>query len=115
MVVTPETLIAKMGRTDPESEFLLMRLGQDALDVLICLREMGPLDRRRLADKTSTIYGVAPLDFPNAVHKCKSYGLVKPMRRKTGYWLDLTEKALLFLEYYQVRLSATLKQRTSEK
>ena len=114
MVVTPETLIGKMGRTDPESEFLIMRLGPDAIDVLICLREMGPLDRRRLADTTASIYGVDPLDFPNVVHKCKSYGLVEPMRRNTGYWLDLTKKGLLFLEYYQIRLSAMLKQKASK-
>jgi len=114
-VVTTEKLIAKMGRTDPDFEYLLMRLGEEAFSVLFCLKELGPLDRRRLADKTATIFNVAPLDFPNAVHKCKAYGLVEPMRRKTGYWLDLTKKGLLLLEYHQIRLSSALKQKALEK
>jgi len=58
------------------------------------------------------IFDAIPEELPNAVHKCKAYDLIKPMRRNTGYWLDITEKGLMFLEYKQIRLTALLKAKT---
>jgi len=92
-----------------------MRLGGDEYDLLCCLNMFGPLDKRRLYDKAVDIFHVCPDDFPNAVHKLKAYGLVKPMRRKTGYWLDLTEKALILLKYREVKTSVYLEQKRAEK
>jgi len=92
-----------------------MRLGGDEFDLLWCLKEFGPLDKRRLYKKLVEFFNIIDEEFPNAVHKCKAYGLVKPMRRNTGYWLDLTEKALMLLKYREIRIAAEFKRKRLEK
>jgi len=114
-MVSVETLITEMGKTDPEFEFLMKRLAGPCFDVLYCLNEFGPLKKPRLKHKLEDTFEMIPEDIDNSIHKLKAYNLIKPMKRTTGYWLDLTEKALLFLKYHELRLSASLKQKRLEK
>jgi len=101
----------RIVRLKNEFDFILRRLGPNGLDVLLCLNECGPLEKRTLQRKLASIFNVSDLEFPEAYHSCKAYGLVASSRMsgKKTRWVDLTEKGITLIKYYFAALKTELK------
>jgi len=103
----------RLLRLKNEYDWILKRLSTnpESLDILCCLKEYGPLEKRTFERIMLKTFNACEMDLLPAYRRCKAFGLVQShtMNGHKAYYVDLTEKGLAFLNYYFKTLEAEVK------
>lgn len=103
-------------KTKMEYDRILGRLRGDGVDLLLLLKEEGPLESRRLKRKALTEWHIEPLGYPATYRRCKAFGVIEVSRLtgKKNYYVDITEKGLRLIEYWKRRMEKELKKHANK-
>jgi len=94
---------------------MLRRITDDGFQLLLLLKELGPLEKRTFTRKALE-WGVDPFGFEATYNRCKTFALVRSTRLKgkKNYYVDVTEEGMALIQYSFKSLEIELK-KTDQK